>query len=99
MPRPRSAIWRRATPSGCTFEDTRLLKLIIITCDTTTETLVVSSVDPAFAGSTLDTIGAAPALDSKTQAELQAYLCGLGGASYDNLPAGTYQTDTTIPKP
>ncbi len=88
----------------CTFTNTQLFKLIILTCDTTTEELVISSVDPISPASfnavgPLDTIGTPPALAGNTEAELQAYLCGLGGASYDNLAEDVYRTDTTIPKP
>ena len=80
------------------FGNTELFRLIIITCSEANDTLVVSEVTPAFTGSPLDTIGTPPALSGKTTAELQAYLCNLGGAQYNNLPRGTYETDTEIPK-
>ncbi len=88
------------------FCNIQLFKLIILTCNTTTEELVVSSVDPVIPAffNTIgmkDTIGTPPAGLGKTPAELEAYLCttlGGVGASYDDLPVDLYQTDTTIPK-
>ena len=79
------------------FGNTHLLKLIVITCDTVTETLIVSEVnmdldnDNVTGGGELKTtIAAPPALAPKDAAELHTYLCALVGASYDNLPADTY---------
>jgi hypothetical protein len=85
------------------FANTELFRMIVITCGEATETLVVSEVDPDFtppaAGDTDPelTIGTPPPLSGKTTAELQAYLCNLGGAQFNELPRGDYGTDTEIP--
>lgn len=77
-----------------TFEDTKLFKLIIFTCDTVTETPVVSSVSLAgVATSSVSTVPTALANKGVTAQEL----CGLGGSSYDNLPSGSYGPSVTIP--
>lgn len=78
------------------FIDRALFKVIVLTCNTTTEDLVVSSVDeaPADAGGVKDTLGQG----SLSNADME-YLCGLGGATYDDKTRGTYRYDVTIPKP
>lgn len=77
------------------FVDPALFKVVILTCNTSTERLVVSQVDeaPGTAGGLKDTL-AAGALSPADQ----AYLCGLE-ANYDNKPRGTHRYDVTIPKP
>ena len=85
-----------ATP----FVNPQLFKMIVLTCNTTTEKLVVSEVkmdlngdgDTVDAGETLDTVAVAP--DAITDASL----CGLDGANYDNLEEGTYKPVVTLPK-
>lgn len=83
------------TGDAGTFVDPALFKVIILTCNTSTEKLVVSEVDedPGTAGGKKDT-QAAGALDDAAQ----AYLCGLD-ANYDNKTRGTHSYDVTIPKP
>ncbi|HEX5015239.1 MAG TPA: prealbumin-like fold domain-containing protein [Candidatus Limnocylindrales bacterium] len=77
------------------FVNSRLFRLIVLTCDDVSDELVVSAV--TLDGSGLDTIGAVPAgLVAKGVTE--ADLCGLGGASYGDLPADTYDPSVQIPK-
>ena len=78
------------------FVNPALFKVIVLTCNTSTEQLVVSEVDedPASAGGVKDTLGGA----GLSEAE-QAAICGLGGASYDNRTRATHRYDVTIPKP
>jgi predicted secreted protein len=71
------------------FGNRQLFKLIVITCDTVTETLVDSTV--TMDGVDTQTITTPPA------GITQAQLCGLGGASYDNLPQGTYNPSVELP--
>jgi hypothetical protein len=84
------------------FGNARLFRLIILTCSEATQTLVVSTVDTDGDFTTTSdqksTIAAPPALSGKTTAELQTYLCNLGGAEYDNLPAADYPKTTRIPQ-
>jgi hypothetical protein len=86
------------------FGNAQLFRLIILTCSEASGTLVVSTVDDdgnfvTTTGDQKDTIGTPPALSGKTDAELQAYLCNLGGAQYNNLAAADYTKTTRIPKP
>jgi hypothetical protein len=78
------------------FIDPALFKLVVLTCNTSTEQLVVSGVDydPSTTGGLKDSLGGAGLTDAQ-----QAYLCGLGGATYDNLNRGVHSVDVTIPKP
>jgi hypothetical protein len=71
------------------FVNPRLFKQIVITCDMNNN-LVVSTVTQN--GVTKDTIMAPPANVTAQQ------LCGLGGASFDNLSAGTYNPSVKLPK-
>jgi len=71
------------------FGNRQLFKLIVITCDTVTEELVDSTV--TLNGVTTQTITTPPAGITEAQ------LCGLGGASYDNLLAGTYNPGVELP--
>jgi hypothetical protein len=71
------------------FGNRQLFKLIVITCDTVTEELVDSTV--TLNGVTTQTITTPPAGITEAQ------LCGLGGASYDNLLAGTYNPSVELP--
>ncbi len=81
--------------SAPTFVNTKLFKLIVITCNQSTNELVKSTV-------TLDTNGSAPGgevtldtLDSSTIAGL----CDLEGANFGNLRQGTYAPSVVLPKP
>ena len=77
-------------------------RIIILTCSEATGLLVASTVDLDGSGSTFaakDTIASPPALSGKTAAELQAYLCNLGGAEYDDLAPQTLSSiKAIIPK-
>jgi len=77
------------------FVDPALFKVIILTCNTSTEKLVVSEVDedPGTAGGKKDTQAAGSLSDAD-----QAYLCGLD-ANYDDKTRGTHNYAVTIPKP
>jgi len=82
----------------CTYTNVSLFKLVIYTCDTTTEKLIISTVNPG--GKSTVAAGTLPALSGKTPAEVEAYLCevlGATGAFYDNLASGTHTRDTIIP--
>lgn len=88
-----------ASPNGQAtnaFVNTALYKVIVLTCNTSTELLEVSAVDedPGTAGGLKDTLAAGVL----TAAEQNA-LCALGGASYDDKTGGTYRYDVTVPKP
>jgi len=80
----------------CTFTNTPLYKLIVVTCDTSTETLVVSRVtQDGVVTETISSVPAALAAKGVTEADL----CALGGATYDDLPGGTYAPSAEVPKP
>jgi len=82
------------------FVNTRLFKMIVITCNESTNTLVVSAVTVTGQnnGVAKDTISAVPAaLLAKTVTE--ADLCGIGGAAFGTLNGGTYSASAVIPKP
>ncbi len=73
------------------FVDPALYKLLVITCNTTTEELVDSTV--TLNGDTKQTIGA-----GQLPAGLsEATLCGLPGATYDDLLRGNYDPDVQLP--
>jgi len=79
------------------FVNTRLFKLIVITCNESTNELVISLVD--LNGEELDTFGTVPASWGDVS---EADICGLtsaDGAVYGGLDAGTYAPTVTIPKP
>jgi predicted secreted protein len=71
------------------FGNRQLFKLIVITCNTVTETLVDSTV--TMDGVDTQTITTPPLGITEAQ------LCGLGGASYDNLPQGIYNLIVELP--
>jgi hypothetical protein len=75
------------------FVNRALYKIIVLTCNTTTEELVDSTVDldPTTPGQQTATIVDAPAGITEAQ------LCGLGGASYDNLTQGDYDLRVELP--
>jgi hypothetical protein len=76
------------------FVNSRLYKLIVITCNESTNELVVSVVD--LDGTVKDTFGEVPASWDVSEADL----CGItDGAVYGGLDAGTYNPSVTIPKP
>jgi hypothetical protein len=77
------------------FVNVALYRLIIVTCNDTTDELIVSTVD--LDGSVKDTIAGVPAALA-TKGVTQADLCGLGGASYGGLEADDYVPTVTIPK-
>jgi hypothetical protein len=86
------------------FGNNKAFRLIILTCTEGTQTLIQSLVDTDGDFTTLGdqktTIGpAAPPLTGVSDAALQTYLCNLGGAQYNNLPADDYTKTTRIPKP
>lgn len=70
------------------FVDLALYKLIVITCNTTTEKLVDSTV-------TLGGVDKETLTSASTPTEEQ--ICGLGGASYDDLTANTYNPSVELP--
>jgi hypothetical protein len=75
------------------FVNRALFKIIVLTCNTTTEELVDSTVDldPNTPGQQTATIVDAPAGITEAQ------LCDLGGASYDNLTRGNYDLRVELP--
>ena len=64
--------------------------MIVLTCNQLTNELVVSEV--SLNGTTTTTLGTVPAGLTSQQ------LCGLGGATYQNLPKGTYNPSMKIPQ-
>jgi hypothetical protein len=74
------------------FVNRTLFKLIVIMCNTSTETLVDSTVD--LDGDMRETLNAAQAAEVGVA---QATLCGLPGANYDNLVRGTYTPSVELP--
>lgn len=73
------------------FVNRALFRLIVITCNTSTETLVDSTVD--LNGDVRETINAGQLPAGVTE---QA-LCTLPGANYDNLARGTYAPSVELP--
>lgn len=73
-----------------TFVNVALYRLIVITCNTTTEELVDSTVD--LDGDVKATVTAAQLGDIDETA-----LCQLAGANYDNLTSGTYTPSVELP--
>jgi len=82
-------------PTNIIFVDPALFKVIVFTCNTSTEQLVLSSVDesPLVNGGVKDT--QAP---GSLTAEQETFICGLE-ANYDNKPRGNHTYQVTIPKP
>jgi hypothetical protein len=84
-----------ANPNGtaATFVNPALFKVIVLTCNTTTEELVDSTVDldPGTAGGQKETLTSPPA------GLTDAQLCALGGASYDELTRGNYDLQVELP--
>lgn len=82
------------------FVNERLFKLIVITCNESTNQLVVSLVD--LDGETLETFGAVPGSWGELSEEA---ICGLTdeenapAAVFGGLDAGIYEPTVTIPKP
>jgi hypothetical protein len=80
---------------GGIFVDTLLFKMIVITCNTATESLVDGTV-------TLTGTAGEDVRETIKPAELpagvtEAQLCGLAGANYDDLPEGTYAPSVELP--
>lgn len=87
----------RTGTAATAFVNERLYKLIVITCNESTNQLVISEVD--LAGNVKDTFGGVP---SSWGDVTEADICGLGddaGAVYGGLDAGTFDPSVTIPKP
>ena len=88
--------------TGKNFGNRELYRLIVLTCSEATGLLVQSTIDLDGAGETYaptTTIGTPPVLSGKTIAELQAYLCNLGGAQYNNLAPQTFSSiQAIVPK-
>ena len=84
-----------ANPNGTapTFVNPALFKVIVLTCNTTTEQLVDSTVDldPGTAGGQKETLTSPPG------GITQAQLCALGGANYDDLTRGNYDLRVELP--
>ncbi len=80
------------------FVNIKAFRIIVLTCDDITDELVVSSVtlDGTFGG-THDTIGTVPTALSDLGVT-EAQLCGLPGATFGDLPDGTYDLHATVPK-
>lgn len=78
-----------------TFVNARLYKLIVVACNTASETLVDATV----------TLTGTPGADDRETVKAsqlpsgvsEAALCGLAGANYDDLPAGTYAPSVELP--
>lgn len=79
------------------FVNTRLFKLIVITCNESTSELVISTVD--LDGNVLDTFGAVPASWGEVSEADICDLTGADGAVFGGLDAGIYEPTVTIPKP
>ncbi len=81
----------RSGSVGPAFVDPALFKVLVITCNTTTERLVDSTVD--LNGSQQETVkpGQLPA------GVTEQALCGLPGATYDNLTRGDYSVNVELP--
>lgn len=84
-----------ANPNGTapTFVDPALFKVIVLTCNTTTEALVDSTVDlaPGTPG------GQKGTLTSPPTGLTEAQLCALGGANYDDLTRNNYDLQVELP--
>jgi len=84
-----------ADPDGTAadFVNPALFKVIVLTCNTTTEKLVDSTVDldPGTAGGQTETLTTPPG------ALTDAQLCALGGANYDDLTRGNYDLRVELP--
>jgi hypothetical protein len=74
------------------FVNRALYRLIVITCNTSTEEVVDSTVD--LAGDVRETVNAAQLQAAGIN---QNTLCQLGGANYDNLSQGTYAPSVELP--
>ena len=95
-----------ASPNGAAanpFVNLKAFRIIVLTCDDITDTLVTGSVsidfdgpggDPAVVLDTIEDVPAALIAKSVTEANL----CGLGGASFGDLDEGTYSVSVTVPK-
>ena len=86
----------RTGNAATAFVNERLFKMIVITCNESTNELVISLVD--LEGTELDTFGAVPASwGDVTEADICG-LTGADGAVYGGLDAGIYEPTVTIPK-
>ncbi len=80
------------------FVNVKLFDLIVLTCNESTNELVVSSVTlSGQQGSPKDTIGAVPA-NLASKGVTQADLCGIASGSYGGLNAATYDASVKLPK-
>ena len=73
------------------FVNRALFRLIVLTCNTSTETLVDSTVD--LGGDVRETVNASQLPAGVTEEAL----CTLPGANYDNLGRGTYTPSVELP--
>jgi len=75
------------------FVNPALFNIIVLTCNTTTEELVDSTVDldPGTAGGQKETLTTPPAGITEAQ------LCALGGANYDELTRNNYDLEVELP--
>lgn len=103
--------WENTDPTGTTlcetvnlgaagsvtieFGNAQLYKLIVLTCNQVTNTLVDSTVD--LDGNLATTTDTKASLTTPPSGITQAQLCGLGGASYGSLAAGTYTPNVELP--
>jgi hypothetical protein len=80
------------------FQDERSFRLIVITCNDSTnpKTLVESEVTLSGQATTNTITGVPAALAAK--GVTQADLCAIGGAAYGALPANTYNPSVKLPK-
>lgn len=88
-----------ADPTGnapTAFVNTRLYKLIVITCNESLSELVISTVD--LDGNVLDTFGAVPESWGDLDEAAICDLTGTDGAVFGGLDAGIYDPQVTIPK-
>lgn len=84
-------------PDGIpSFVNERLYRLIVLTCNESTDTLVVSEVTlDGEVKNTISTVTTALAEKNVTASDL----CALGGATYGGLEEGTYDPSIVIPAP
>jgi hypothetical protein len=82
---------RRDATIAEAFVNSALFVLVVLTCNTSTETLVDSTVD--LSGDVRETIDATQLPAGVTDEAL----CTLAGANYDNLTRGTYARAWSCP--
>ncbi|HET9346543.1 MAG TPA: SpaA isopeptide-forming pilin-related protein [Candidatus Limnocylindrales bacterium] len=95
---PPQTIATRDVSLATEFINIKAYRIIVLTCDDITDTLVVSTItlDGAFGG-THDTIDFVPA-NLGALGVTEGQLCGLPGATFGDLPDGTYDLHAVVPK-